>query len=525
MDCTTATVTVTNCTFTGNSSANGGVLRSADLSEITVQNSIIAFSTQGCAVNSAGGLFVTLTCCNLYGNHGGDWVAGAAGQYGSNGNISLDPLFCNPESGDFHVREDSPCAPFSPPNPGCDLIGALPVGCPASSPTTFVIAPDGTGDFPTIQAAIDAADHGDVIQLADGTFSGEGNRDLDYRGKIITVRSESGNPEACIIDCEGSEQNLRRGVYFALGLWEAAVLQGVTITNGYEGDLGGAIIFDRSSPTVSNCVFFANHGARGGALHCTTASPTVRECVFRDNVAVEEGGAIYCDDLSFPVMIGCMLEGNTASIHGGGMYCSGSSPTVTDCVFHDNSADNGGGMSSKDYSCPTISNCTFTENSAQQGNGGGLYLANGSDAAVEHSSFVANESLLGVGAGIYCQDSGPTVEYTAFLDNLAPQGAAVGCQSATASFTNCTLCWNRASQGAGVWCDGSQITVENTIIAFSPFGDAIHCTGGYSAMVTCSDIYGNAGGDWVGCIDWLEGVFGNISEDPHFCGELNPLLP
>ncbi|MCK4414565.1 MAG: hypothetical protein KAY32_13585 [Candidatus Eisenbacteria sp.] len=48
----------------------------------------------------------------------------------------------------------------------------------AAGAETYLVLPDGTGDFPTIQAAIDAALDGDEILLADGTFTGDGNRDL-----------------------------------------------------------------------------------------------------------------------------------------------------------------------------------------------------------------------------------------------------------------------------------------------------------------------------------------------------------
>jgi hypothetical protein len=99
--------------------------------------------------------------------------------------------------------------------------------------TTYVIRPDGTADFPTIQAAIDAATDGDVIELTDGTFTGEGNRDIDYLGRAITIRSQSGNPEACAIDCEGSETEPHRGFYFHSGEGLDSILDGVTITHGY----------------------------------------------------------------------------------------------------------------------------------------------------------------------------------------------------------------------------------------------------------------------------------------------------
>lgn len=98
---------------------------------------------------------------------------------------------------------------------------------------TYIVKPDGTGDYPTIQAAIDAAVEGDIIELTDGTFTGDGNRDVEYLGKNITVRSQSGVPEACIIDCETTPEDPHRGFYFHAGETLSARLEGITITNGY----------------------------------------------------------------------------------------------------------------------------------------------------------------------------------------------------------------------------------------------------------------------------------------------------
>ena len=44
-------------------------------------------------------------------------------------------------------------------------------------------------DFNTIQAAINDANNGDTIIVQTGTYTGDGNRNIDFKGKAITVRS------------------------------------------------------------------------------------------------------------------------------------------------------------------------------------------------------------------------------------------------------------------------------------------------------------------------------------------------
>jgi hypothetical protein len=117
---------ISGCTLWGNLSPSSAVIVCTER-EITLDNTIIAFNGDCAAV--LGGSSMTLSCCNLYGNGGGDWVDGIEDQYGVRGNISEDPIFCDPEGGDLTLRSDSPCAPFTTPNEDCDLIGALPVGC------------------------------------------------------------------------------------------------------------------------------------------------------------------------------------------------------------------------------------------------------------------------------------------------------------------------------------------------------------------------------------------------------------
>lgn len=217
----------------------------------------------------------------------------------------------------------------------------------AAAGETYVVSPDGTGDFPTIQAAIDAVVDGDVIELTDGTFTGEGNRDIDFLGKRIVVRSRSGNPEACIINCQGSPAEPHRGFSFRHGEGPESVLAGVTIVNGYR--IGG------------------------GAISCVGNScPTIRSTSVSDNAARDYGGGFFCDNSS-PLLVDCIVSSNSAGLLGGGILCDMASPTLENCTISHNDAEYcGGGMICCWDSAPVLSNCVFHANTAETA-GGALY--------------------------------------------------------------------------------------------------------------------------------------------------------
>ena len=140
---------------------------------------------------------------------------------------------------------------------------------PVQSATIHVPA-----DEPTIQAGINAAVAGDTVLVADGTYTGDGNRDIDFGGKGVVLKSENG-PEVTIIDCQGTEANPHRGFYFHSGEDSTAVVDGFTIRNGFGVDDGGGISCLASSPTISannisgNSAFYGG----GGLLAATIQIP------------------------------------------------------------------------------------------------------------------------------------------------------------------------------------------------------------------------------------------------------------
>jgi hypothetical protein len=255
-----------------------------------------------------------------------------------------------------------------------------------ASAVTHHVNPEGTGDFPTIQAAINASSAGDTIQLCNGTFTGAGNRDIDYLGKAITVISQTGEPEGCIIDCQGTYENQHRGFHFHRGEGPDSRLVGVSIINGYYSNdtdcqPGGAILCsDGSAPRVSNCFFWGNDASFGGAVACIdSAAITIEECVFLDNGA-------YCYN----------MPGSGA---GGGLGCTATATAlVSRCGFADNGAYAGGAVHLTGTSSASFDYCTFAHNVGAH-YGGGVATSGGAQLSMSNCTLVDND-IGGFGSGI-----------------------------------------------------------------------------------------------------------------------------
>jgi hypothetical protein len=125
---------LTNCTFHGNGAGylNGGGAMMCWESSPILQNTIIAYGTSGSAIGCHAG-DARLSCCNVYGNAGGDGCI--SGYNGIDGNFSECPSFCNTQNGDFGLCDQSPCLPGNhPAGDDCGLVGAWGQEC-ACGPT------------------------------------------------------------------------------------------------------------------------------------------------------------------------------------------------------------------------------------------------------------------------------------------------------------------------------------------------------------------------------------------------------
>ena len=298
----------------------------------------------------------------------------------------------------------------------CSVFALAPILCSTIAFADIIVVP---GVQPTIQAGIDAASDGDTVLVADGNYTGAGNKNLDFKGKAITVQSESG-PENCIIDCERDG----RGFYFHSGEGEDSVVSGFTITNGHKGGgsglggSGGGIYCKSSSPTISNCIITGNSvergwmgGGYGGGIHCESSSATINNCTISNNTADDFGGGIHCDSYSV-IITNCTINDNTADF-GGGIYCL--APSIADCTIRFNTADHcGGGIY---CSSSTITNCTVTRNKADRG--GGIYCT--ASPTITNCTIAGNAAsyIYGGGGGIYCYYSFPTITNCIFWRDAA----------------------------------------------------------------------------------------------------------
>ena len=360
---------------------------------------------------------------------------------------------------------------------------------------------DGTPDHPfdAIQEGIDASVNADTVLVRNGTYTGAGNRDIDYNGRAITVRSENG-PESCIVDCESAAL----GFVFFHGEVSLAVLRGFTITNAVNpgGSGAGVTCVSNSNPTIMECFIIGNSASAGAGLCFWQSSPDITDCQIIGNSALY-GGGIYCWQ-SDPTISGCTIQGNVVDISGGGIYCNDSSPTITDCSIISNSAgDPGGGILCDASSGPVITNCTIDGNYAASA-GGALYCYGGSYASIGKCSITNNTAGI-KGGGISSWYSTPYVYSCVIAGNVAGEsGGGVHDGSGGTMLHGCTVVANQAGwSGGGVFCDSSTSIIIINCILWGDSPQELYVESGGSPTVAYSDVQDGTGQSWfgIGCID------------------------
>lgn len=306
----------------------------------------------------------------------------------------------------------------------------------------------------TIQAAIHAAQDGDTILVAAGTYP----ETIRFLGKSIAVVSEEG-PDVTVIDAGGSGTT----VSFVDGEDRSTRLEGFTVTGGTGSvrvgiPVGGGVLCENSSPTILDCVIRANTAGTGGGLAALLSDVLLVGNRFVDNEA------------AFPSGTG-----------GGVAVIASSNVEFRDNVFEENQAFFGGGIGLDGTSYVDVAGDSFFGNTADCG--GGICLREGGAGRVRDASIEDNEVLF-YGGGIYVQYGGLSVESSVLRGNRSGSvgGGLSSFFAGLLLVLECTFDSNQArNSGGGIAADQSR----SLVVEHSDFfgnrgggeGGAIHCVG------------------------------------------------
>ncbi len=349
--------------------------------------------------------------------------------------------------------------------------------------------------YKTIQKAVDVSDaYGCRIFVADGTYTGVSNRNINFTGRVIELKSVNGAAN-CILDA----QALGQLFLFANGETNEALVEGFTVRNGYAA------------------------GADGGAVSCVAASPVFRDCVFDNNTADGSGGACSFKNNCAPVLEGCMLSNNSAVVYGGGVYCANNARASIDvCTIVVNTAASGGGIFC-DQSNASVYLCQIGYNQVTS-DGGGIVFSN-SGAVVALSAIAYNTAIGGSsgGGGVYCYGEPAAVIIGCMIaNNSVTDGGGVGggivINESDIYMQGCTIAKNfSAGSGGGFTVTGDVASSMTNMIIWANYavsgGEQFYLdTGTFVSMSYCN-YENNSAGD-------IQGP-GGISPDA-FCDTKDP---
>jgi hypothetical protein len=174
------------------------------------------------------------------------------------------------------------------------------------------------------------------LLLADGTYTGPENRDILVFNKRVSFISESGDPEACVVDCEGAGEDC--------------------IT--YSGWDMGTPPYPPASGTVEGIKIT---GAKAAVVAAVEASAWVRDCIISGST--EEGlQAIGVPGQGYGYVNanGCIFKSNPAGAMYSDFRCTAS---ATECIFY----SNGGVLDVDEEGYGWLTRCTLAANSGSAG--------------------------------------------------------------------------------------------------------------------------------------------------------------
>ncbi|MBR1921141.1 MAG: PKD domain-containing protein [Kiritimatiellae bacterium] len=337
---------------------------------------------------------------------------------------------------------------------------------------TIHVAPNGSdpnGDgsqgapFASLAAAVDAAQDGDSVAIAAGTYE---TTERIVVTKALDIAGDDTDPSQVVFD--GQDKYL----LLAVGN-DGALVHGITFQNGHDNSNGSATALtghpdnyykgapiEMNAGTFSNCVVKSGWGRFNGSM-AIWGTAKVFDCFF-------SGGYNY--------------DGNPANAGRGGCLKLGGDSVAGRCVFTGGSAGGGGGVGIGNNALvfdSIITNNTCRNSDNMSYGGGGVFFITG--GALSNCVVKANTTPNGYAGGIYL---GPGKVYnTLVAGNSASHAGGVFMHNGNGRLYNCTIADNTAAGiGQDIFRDSNAQTV-NTIVA----GDYRSSAG--------TDVNGCIGGD------------------------------
>jgi predicted outer membrane repeat protein len=290
------------------------------------------------------------------------------------------------------------------------------------------------GDYPTIQAAINAVMNGSLpdgttIDVQPGVYPEA--LSVSNTSRSFTVRG-LGGASATVVDA-GARGVPALTIRVATG---TVVFRGLTFRRGGPTSAGGGFDIRSSFPALIDCVFESNTAVLGGGGFLRNASPAFIGCTIRNNAATQSGGGVYMDAGSRPVFTRCDIVGNRS---GTGAPGSGSIGV-------------GGGIDSRDSS-PTLRASRVSQNTSKFA-AGGIYHGGLFGSAYGTATLAVEDSEIA--------DNVSTPYSPA--DNPAEGGGVHIEDNAVANLTRVRVLRNRANTGGGLNAYRARYNIVDSLI-------------------------------------------------------------
>jgi parallel beta helix pectate lyase-like protein len=318
----------------------------------------------------------------------------------------------------------------------------------------------------TVQHAVDAAQAGDEIRVAAGTYTGamfDGGLDDGVTATVIIAKAITALRGGYTTDFATRNTQVFLTVLSAAGSPGAHVL----VLWGVDTVVEGFTLTGSTGACSPGC----GHNYPGGGVRIHGGAPTLSNNHITLNFGHDRGGGIFVGDGAAPVITSNVIEANTTNGSGAGIYVQGADARITGNQILSNVADYEGGGIYVDSNVPALINFnSIGFNRATNpfsGGGGGIRTFGGPAVVTISRNDVFSNTVFGGGAGIYAGSpaivDGNSVHHNTLQIGGWGGAILVGAVSLPVSVINNIVYANRGSAVQSV--NSYQVALVNNTIA------------------------------------------------------------